>query len=750
MKWILYLLTGLSERIYPEFDIEFIAPHWLLIIAILLVSAYLLFMVLEMKESGLKGGRKLTILFLSLSVAILFLFIAALPQATFYRVKMKNLNALFLLDESLSMKLPADGGSRCEWVRDFIMERKSTIKDLNRYFSIDFYGWGDDETFLGRIKRGNYSFSSLKKILDNYRCHERRSDLLGALSKVSVSKKYSWVVVLTDGVVDEKVHSSIPLYVVYPPESKMEDISITGIDVPELAYVRSPVDVKLKVYSGFENMVKRVLNIYEDGKLIKSQILNISPGEDKYQVELRPNFTGQHIYTFLISPDGEKFPQNNSSSIILNVLLDKIRVLHIVGRPTWDSRFLRLYLKNDPRIDLVSFTILRSNNDDPMASEDELSLIPFPAETLFSDELNNFDVLILQNFDYASYFMFYTFELLRSIKKFVVERGGGLVLVGGELSFSEGDYQNTPIDEVMPVRILPYHNEIYPGKVKLQLTEEGAMSPITSLGLSPEDAKNLWNSLKPVDGENLVGGLRKNSVPLLVDRKSGNVVVAARNVGRGRTLSIATDSLWEMAFRNPEREDLRRGYFQFWKRAIRWLIKDESFKQIRVTLNPTIAFPGESVKITIRAFQSDFKPIQRKDLQVRVVKRNNKKIEHPELSGSNGIYSSIVTFTTPGSYIVTVSFSRGSITIGDSALELVKDPYAEEIRKVRIDKSRISGREISSLDPDLLMRKVIFSPSSRMIVGEKVVPLWDKMVLLLLLSLLFIFLWGVRRRSGFL
>ena len=39
----------------------------------------------------------------------------------------------------------------------------------------------------------------------------------------------------------------------------------------------------------------------------------------------------------------------------LEIVRDKIRVLHVVGRPSWDERFLRQHLKSDPNVDLIAF-----------------------------------------------------------------------------------------------------------------------------------------------------------------------------------------------------------------------------------------------------------------------------------------------------------------------------------------------------------------------------------------------------------
>ncbi len=747
MRWLLYHISGVPERLYPEFSFAWGTKTWLLSLGILIAILFLFFFWRDIKNFGIRRKRKI-LLSLAFVIALTIVFLSGLPEINFYKIKLRDIHGVFLLDDSMSMRLPVDGFSREEWVKRFLEDNFDKLKDINQFLTLEFYSWGDGLKKIGEVKRETLNKQKLKGILDKITATSPESNLKEAICSLKSKEKIGWVVVLSDGVINEPVAAKMPLYEVYPPPSHIKDISIVYIDSPLFAYVRNPVNIGVKIVSSYSKVQEIPVEIFEDGKFMKSKMLNIIPGEKKYSIELRPNFTGEHIYTVKVSVN-DTIKENNSFSFILRVLLDRIRVLQVVGRPTWDSRFLRLYLKNDPRIDLISFTILRSNSDNPMSSEDELSLIPFPSNMLFSSELNNFDVVILQNFNYRDYFFFNAYDLLDNLKKFVTKRGGGLVLVGGDLSFSEGEYGGTPVDSIMPVFIPESKGEIYTGKVKLSLTKMGSVNPITSLGMKPDEAYELWEKVPPLDGENLVSGLRSGGIPLLVDKSNGNVVIAVRNVGRGRTLSIATDALWEMAFRSDD-EEVRRGYFQFWKRAIRWLIRDENFRQIQIKIKPPITFPKKMVTVKIKAFQNDFTPFSKKELKTFLLK-NNKVVRELSLSGQNGSYFSEVTFTNPGSFNLEVeALKNGQVVAENSARIIVRDPYAEELRVIKIEKNNIKGKEITSLREDLLLHKVVFSPKSKMVIGRREVPLYSNLYFLIALSAIFLVYWIIRRKSGLL
>src|SRR5258708_18340270 len=134
----------------------------------------------------------------------------------------------------------------------------------------------------------------------------------------------------------------------------------------------------------------------------------------------------------------EAVAENNTRSFALKVIRDRVRVLLVVGRPTWDERFLRGLLRQDPNVDLISFYILRTMSDDPNTrnQDRELSLIPFPMEEIFDTKLRTFDVVIFQNFGYTDYSLNISpFE--NNLERYVYG-GGALVMIGCHHALREG------------------------------------------------------------------------------------------------------------------------------------------------------------------------------------------------------------------------------------------------------------------------------------------------------------------------
>ena len=88
-------------------------------------------------------------------------------------------------------------------------------------------------------------------------------------------------------------------------------------------------------------------------------------------------------------------------------------------------------MKQDPLIELVSFVFLRTPTDTVDVPESQLSLIPFPIDDIFLEELKNFDVIFFDDFSHRAYFNPVVLERVRDF----VRDGGGLAMFGGPRSF---------------------------------------------------------------------------------------------------------------------------------------------------------------------------------------------------------------------------------------------------------------------------------------------------------------------------
>ena len=121
-------------------------------------------------------------------------------------------------------------------------------------------------------------------------------------------------------------------------------------------------------------------------------------------------------------PSGDTVPENDRRIITFHVNRERIRLLHVAGKPTYDVRALRRWLKGSASVDLVAFFILRTPLDNPeTASDQELALIPFPVDELFTKHLPSFDAVILQDINAVIYQLH---QHLPALEQYVRSGGG--------------------------------------------------------------------------------------------------------------------------------------------------------------------------------------------------------------------------------------------------------------------------------------------------------------------------------------
>ena len=132
---------------------------------------------------------------------------------------------------------------------------------------------------------------------------------------------------------------------------------------------------------------------------VASGTAQASAGAATVELSMTLDRAGTRILEIEIdTPSGDEIPDNNKRYVTIDVARDRVRLLHVAGRPTYDVRALRMWLKADASVDLVAFFILRTNSD--ATQSDSPQPVPVPRRAL-PQALPSFDAVILQDFDAA-------------------------------------------------------------------------------------------------------------------------------------------------------------------------------------------------------------------------------------------------------------------------------------------------------------------------------------------------------------
>jgi hypothetical protein len=242
---------------------------------------------------------------------------------------------------------------------------------------------------------------------------------------------------------------------------------------------RLPVEVIVR--SGEALLTSKTITVTADASGLVNTIENIPVHFTRAQ---------QQLLTAQLSTDLSPVPLNIASTPV-SVVHSKTTVLHVGVGPDWSLRSMRTKLKFWPNLDLLSYYIMREITDDFSIPSSQLSLIEFPSEKLFGEQLPNFHGVLAQNFLFDSYL---NQRDTQNLYDYVNTNGGRLVMQAGPLTLQGRD---SKISELFPCENLPRFEMDKPHRWKVGknrfLSEaqfESAVSQIvtsqTAIGCKPK------------------------------------------------------------------------------------------------------------------------------------------------------------------------------------------------------------------------------------------------------------------------
>jgi uncharacterized membrane protein len=678
-------------------------------------------------------------------------------------VRNKRSPLAVVVDQSRSMALgdPSAGVSALEWLDD----NAGALAALEKNYKLQYWSLTDPPGELAGLGDG-------AKTLPVESFNRDETPLGSSLEElIRFRPELSGIVLLSDGFdTDNPRHPptlSVPVYPVLPAETEMLDLWIDEVRAPPVAFIRTPVELKVSLGAvGIGASGASVeLTLLEEGRVVSSQLIEADALNEEVSLVFTPRRTGRKAFELSASPlPGENVTENNRKRFSLDVIRDKTRVLLVGGTPTWDSKFLRRRLRQDPGIDLITFMILRTPADIMNTKQGELSLIPFPTEELFNTELSSFDVVILTNFDYAPYM---PRRYLDNMERFVREAGGGLVMLGGDRSFGLGGYAKSPLEKVLPVDLsgaIP-GRQFRAGPFRARLTEEGLDHPIFAALPEGEKNRQLWEDIGELEGLNWSlrarpGAMVAMETPQVKNEYGAAPVIALGDYGAGRSMAVLTDSLWRWKMPYAARGGDETVYREFWTRALRWLVHDPEMELVRIAPLPENLRAGTEVRFSARVLDRSYQPAKGAMLKGKFTPATS-------LEGSDAGDSGQLVWVEerPGEYIsepvvlpgeglwkVETEALQGAQFLGSDEVGFPVGPASPESQRMGVDREYLSelaeksGGQVVEDDSAPLFKLLSQRGEAEVeVVGRTVSEPWANIWYLALAILLFGVDWLLRR-----
>jgi uncharacterized membrane protein len=727
---------------------------------------------------------------------------------------------VLLADTSRSLEVRDRGEtrSRGELLRETLDPASGWQARLGRDFEVRRYG------FDARV-REVADFTGLQ-------FSGRSTALAGALRSIAErfrERPLAGILLFTDGNATD-LPAGDPDWTGLPPtypvvvgdDGPVRDLGVSQVVVSQTNFEATPVQLRAEIAAhGFagEEVVARLHD--EGGKLLAEETALVA-GDGKplaLRFEVKPEPAGSRdergakaagigFYRLSVrrrvEGEGEETQEatlaNNQRLVVVDRGGGPYRVLYVAGRPNWEFKFLRRSLEEDREVELVGllriargeprfeyrgragesanplFQGFGKEGDEETERYDQPVLVRLgtrDAEELragfpkTAEELYAYHGVIIDDLEAG----FFTHDQLGLLQKFVSQRGGGLLMLGGQECFARGQYARTPLADVLPV-YLDAPPAVHPGAgFRLSLSREGWLEPWVRLRRTEEEERERLAHMPAFAVLNPVEGIKPGAAVLAAATDGeGHTAPAlvAQRYGKGRAAALLIGDLWRWSLRreSPEVKDMERA----WRQTVRWLVADVP-QRVEVKLQAPQAAPpahpdgdaaaGEhaeaAVRLEARVLDPGYQPLDNAAVSVRVVPPDGKALELTAEPGDEeaGVYAATYVPGQPGAYRFQVKAAGpdGAAAGEREAGWCAGGEGEEELRVLRPDRARLerlaraTGGEV--VRAERLAEFAASLPSRQVPIAEVALhPLWHQWPVFLFAILCLAGEWALRRSRG--
>ncbi len=627
-----------------------------------------------------------------------------------------------------------------------------------------------------------------------------------------------------------------PVYpVVIGSNESSRDVSITSLSVSQTAFEDAPVTLRADIDSvGFAGREVEA-RLYEadfsnqpsinNGSLndsaspvnqqtpIESLVKGVSSDQEtlNYRFQFRPEKPGVSFYRLEVSvvPDAlagndsteEATTANNKRLAVVDRDSEPHRILYVAGRPNWEYKFLNRSLDEDDQVQLVGliriakkapkfeFKGRQGETSNPLYRgfdkkdefteqldqavftrlniKDESELIGgFPKKV---EDLFGYSAIILDDLEAD----FFTRDQMSLVQKFVSERGGGLMMLGGYESLTRGDYDDTPIGRMLPVYLDSGKGLSGVQGVSLELTREGWLQPWIRLRSTESLEYERLESMPEFQVINLVAEVKPGASVLMQAKSpfSGETYPAlvSQRYGSGRSMVLAVGDLWRWQMHDKtDSGDLGKA----WRQMIRGLIADVP-NRIDIDLQREHTKAGSTMRIQVGVKDEKYWPID--NANVRLTVKTLTAEETRDAKGESqtgemqstevqlnaepsikepGLYQAMYVPRLEGGYHLGVEVTDGNgVVVAREEAGWTNDPSAEEFQSLVPHRAwmdavaqKTGGRVLDRSDLDAWAKELQFEAAP--IMETISTPIWHTPYLFIASLGLFALEWYIRRKRG--
>jgi uncharacterized membrane protein len=753
------LLFGYRPMIFQQGEFRFVPSTGAYIAALLVILAVVATVLTYRAARGRNSTARHKFVLTTLRVATLAVLLFCLFRPVLVvkaAVSQQNFLAV-LVDDSRSMQIADwDGRTRADFIRQEFADRGGAVsKALADRFVVRTFRFSTAAYRLGAPTELTFGGSQtrLGTALEGARQELAGLPLAGV---VLVSDGADTTdASLSDALLNLKA-ASVPVFTVGIGEDRLsKDIQVSRINVPRTALKGTSLLVDAVItQSGYAGQTVS-LDVEDEGRIVGSQEVRLPADGEPSAVRVR--FTasdpGSRRIRFRIAPrPGELVTQNNARDALIEVRDRREKILYFEGEPRFEYKFINRAVTEDANLQIIGLQRTADNKyyRQELDNADQLAA-GFPRTR---EELFGYRGLILGSIEAGAF----TGDQLRMIAEFVERRGGGLLVLGGGRSFSEGSYAGTPVADVLPVVLeRPQKTLDVPPVTRLKVhpTRAGEAHAVTQLGSNEQESATRWNTMPGVTSVNTLRAVKPGATVLLSgtdERRREQIVLASQRYGRGKALAfpIQDSWLWQM-HASMSVEDMT--HENYWRQLLRWLV-DGVPEHVEALTSADRVEAGETVTLTASVVDPTFVEINDARVMARVTGPKGQMDVPLQWTGEkSGQYRGTFVAADEGTYSAQVEASRADKPLGTSLVQLRAAPGDAEYFDATMQEARLrriadetGGRFYTPASMGALPEDLSYSGRGITTVEER--DLWHMPIVLMLLVGLICAEWGYRRAVG--
>jgi hypothetical protein len=530
----------------------------------------------------------------------------------------------------------------------------------------------------------------------------------------------------------------VPVHVVGLGATELSgDTEITDVAMPVEVPPRSRVDANVTIRHSQPG--RAVIRVLGGGQLLAALPVYLPEGQTSVRtvVPFDSGREGIRDLTFEVVPEeGDVLPENNRVQRLLTVSEQSRSVLYLEGEPRWEYRFIRRAVEGDDVLTLKSVlkTTDRKTYRQGVAGSAELE-DGFPAD---SRTLFEFDLVVLGSLNAADL----DEQQHSALEAFVSTRGGSLLALAGRNALADGDWGARPLARALPVFLPTQAAPTYTGVAgRARVTRDGALSGMTLLPES--EGGDPWATLPPLGDYQRLGALKPAARTLLefvVDNGTAAPLLVIQPYGLGSTAVLATSTTWRWQTRTPVGDPRHQ---LFWRQLLRQLAADAQ----RPT-DISVWATRDTLKVRAALRSADFQPLRNVTATAVVTTPDGASVPLNLLPGDEpGVYEAVFTAGSAGVHRIDVDLDHGSPVTRFARLGNPHQEFFSPVQNVALLKRIAEASGGSYWTPETSAGIVeALSLASAGVRERQLLPLWDMPVVFIVLLVLKVGEWVLRRR----